>query len=83
VRVASVERLGEFSARITFVRGDDQIDKRVRPSSHPEDLRYAIEMKAREANRDFIIREVGTADRSHPDWDKRFPDLAAEIAAQI
>jgi hypothetical protein len=94
MRVVKVEPLGDFYARVTFARGEDQVSKAVRisncarrvlkPESYPVEFLLSIENAAREANRDMIIREVGTNNvRQHPDWNQRFSDLATDVAALI
>jgi hypothetical protein len=93
MELVSVERLGKYKMRLRFGANCQFVEKLVqlsalaqkvcRESEHHREMLRTIEKAAREANRDFIFREVGAGCRAHPDWDKRFPEIAAEVGEHI
>lgn len=87
--IVSVEPISKYHSRITFGRRGEQVTKYVRlsdcerrlygESKWREAFLRDLAYKIREANRDFIIKEVGPGNcRKHPGWNAAFDELISD-----
>lgn len=88
MRIAGVEKHDTYYWRVTFERDGDHVSKYIRlgdcqravyrPGEYPEVFWGNVRIAAREANRDFIVKQHGGDVRKHPDWSKDLGDLLSD-----
>lgn len=85
MKIVSVEKKGDYYARVTFERDGEQVSKHVRLSdcarkvlkseSFDYNFMWEFQKAAREADRDIAYRKHGAAFREHCEFNSNFFSL--------